>query len=93
MVHGFSTVDRSVKQVQHDGSALGFVEGAADAFALDFVGGFADACGIDEAELLAADDAGVFDGVTRGAGGGADDGALVSEERIQGWTCRGWARR
>ena len=78
LVHGFSTVDGSVKQVQHDGCALGFVERPADAFALDFVGGFADARSVDEAELLAADNAGVFNGVARGAGGGAYDGALVS---------------
>ena len=56
---------------------------AANAFGLDGIGGLAEAGGVNENDGDAADVGGFLDGVTCGAGGGGDNGAVGTEQLVQ----------
>ena len=72
---GLAGVDDFEDQI----SALEFRLGALNADSLDSIATFAQSGGIDETKGDAVDLDDFFDGVARGACGGADDGALEAE--------------
>ena len=76
---GLAGVDDFEDQI----SALEFRLGALNADALNGVAPFTQSGGIDETKGDAVDLDDFFDGVARGAGGGADDGALEAEQAIE----------
>ena len=69
--------NREITQAYHEVERLAdLAEGALDAEALHLVGGFADARRIDKTEQHAVDDAGLLDGVARGARNVGNDCAV-----------------